>query len=111
MIKEFARVLKQNIWKFSISSTDIKRMIDIETIRETLRKIYYDPKTGFISAQKLYLKLNKTIPLTEIQKLLDEQQLKVCDNRLTLYKQSISGLKLFNDKRIRQGFETKYMEI
>jgi G:T-mismatch repair DNA endonuclease (very short patch repair protein) len=38
-------------------------------------------------------------------------QLKVCDNRLTLYKQSISGLKLFNDKRIRQGFETKYMEI
>jgi hypothetical protein len=38
-------------------------------------------------------------------------QLKVCDNRLTLYKQSISGLKLFNDKRIRLGFETKYMEI
>ena len=33
------------------------------------------------------------------------------NNRLTVYQQSISGLKLFNDKRIRQGFETKYMEI
>jgi hypothetical protein len=75
MIKEFARVLKPNIWKFNISGTDIKEMIDIETIRETLRKIYYDPKTGFISAQKLYLKLNKTIPLTEIQKFLDEQEI------------------------------------
>jgi hypothetical protein len=50
-------------------------MIDIETIRETLKKIYYDPKTGFISAQKLYLKLNKTIPLTEIQRFLDEQEI------------------------------------
>jgi hypothetical protein len=38
-------------------------------------------------------------------------QLKVCDSRLTVYQQSISGLKLFNDKRIRQGFETRYMEI
>ena len=75
MIKEFARVLKPNIWKFNISGIDIKEMIDIETIRETLRKIYYDPKTGFISAQKLYLKLNKTIPLTEIQRFLDEQEI------------------------------------
>jgi hypothetical protein len=50
-------------------------MADIEIIRETLRKIYYDPKTGFISAQKMYLKLNKTVPLSEIQKFLDEQEI------------------------------------
>jgi hypothetical protein len=75
MIKEFARVLKPNIWKFNISGTDIKEMADIENNRENLRKIYYDPKIGFISAQKLYLKLKKTIPLSEIQKFLDEQEI------------------------------------
>ncbi len=75
MIKEFGGVLKPDIWKFNISSKDIKGMIDIETIREPLRKIYYDPKTGFISAQKLYLKLDKTIPLREIQKFLDKQEI------------------------------------
>jgi hypothetical protein len=57
MIKEFAKGLRPDIWK----KKDIKEMANI---RETQRKIYYDPKTGFISAQKLYLKLNKTIPLT-----------------------------------------------
>jgi hypothetical protein len=73
--KRIRQGFETKLWKFNISSTDIKEMADTENIRETLRKIYYDPKTGFISAQKLYLKLNKTIPLTVIQRFLDEQEI------------------------------------
>ena len=38
-----------------------------------LKELYYNPKTGFMSAQKLYLKLNKEIPLRQIKKFLEKQ--------------------------------------
>ncbi len=34
----------------------------------------YNPKTGFISAQKLYLKLNKEVPMSQIKKFLEQQE-------------------------------------
>lgn len=39
-----------------------------------LYEFYYNPKTGFISAQKLYLKLNKEVPMSQIKKFLEQQE-------------------------------------
>ena len=41
---------------------------------EQLYELYYNPKTGFMSAYKLYLKLNKRVPLKKIQDFLQKQQ-------------------------------------
>ena len=41
---------------------------------EQLYELYYNPKTGFLSAQKLYLKLNKLVPMKTIQDFLQKQQ-------------------------------------
>jgi transposase InsO family protein len=41
---------------------------------EELLDIYYNPKTGFISAQKLYLKLGKRISLKTINTFLKQQE-------------------------------------
>ena len=37
-------------------------------------KLYYNPKTGFTSARKLYLKLNKEVPMSQIREFLERQQ-------------------------------------
>jgi hypothetical protein len=42
---------------------------------EQLKEFFYDPKKGFISAAKLYLKLNKTIPLATINEFLKKQKI------------------------------------
>ena len=39
-----------------------------------LRELYYNPKTGLISAYKLYIKLNKTIPLKTIEAFITQQE-------------------------------------
>ena len=39
-----------------------------------LRELYYNPKTGLISTYKLYVKLNKTIPLKTIQAFITQQE-------------------------------------
>jgi hypothetical protein len=41
---------------------------------EQLYELYYNLKTGFLSAQKLYLKLNKQVPMKTIQDFLQKQQ-------------------------------------
>ena len=41
---------------------------------EQLYELYYNPKTGFMSAYKLYLKLNKQVPMKTIQDFLQRQQ-------------------------------------
>ena len=39
-----------------------------------LYELYYNPKTGFTSARKLYLKLNKQVPMSQIKAFLERQQ-------------------------------------
>jgi transposase InsO family protein len=39
-----------------------------------LRELYYNPMTGLISAYKLYIKLNKTIPLKTIEAFITQQE-------------------------------------
>jgi transposase InsO family protein len=41
---------------------------------ETLKDIYYDPKTGLVSLQKLYKKLDKKIPLSQLKEFLKTQE-------------------------------------
>lgn len=41
---------------------------------DELRDLYYNPKTGLISAYKLYVKLNKTIPLKTIEAFINQQE-------------------------------------
>jgi transposase InsO family protein len=41
---------------------------------DELRELYYNPKTGLISAYKLYVKLNKTIPLKTIEAFINQQE-------------------------------------
>jgi len=41
---------------------------------DTLYELYYNPKTGFTSARKLYLKLNKEVPMSQIKEFLERQQ-------------------------------------
>jgi transposase InsO family protein len=41
---------------------------------DKLYDIYYDPKTGFGSALKLYLKLNKEVPMSQIKNFLEQQE-------------------------------------
>jgi hypothetical protein len=42
---------------------------------DELRELYYNPKTGLISAYKIYFKLNKTIPLkTAIEAFINQQE-------------------------------------
>ncbi|OAJ40065.1 hypothetical protein BDEG_23844 [Batrachochytrium dendrobatidis JEL423] len=45
-----------------------------EYVMDKLYELYYSPKTGFVSAQKLYLKLNKQLPMSQIKKFLDQQE-------------------------------------
>jgi hypothetical protein len=57
---------------------------------EQLKEFFYDPKTGFISASKLYLKLNKTIPLATINEFLKKQkisQISLENRRKPMFKQ------------------------
>jgi hypothetical protein len=57
---------------------------------EQLKEFFYDPKTGFISASKLYLKLNKTIPLATIRDFLKNQkisQISLENRRKPMFKQ------------------------
>lgn len=57
---------------------------------EQLKEFFYDPKTGFISAAKLYLKLNKTIPLATINEFLKKQkisQISLENKRKPVFKQ------------------------
>jgi hypothetical protein len=42
---------------------------------DRLYELYYNPKTGFISAYKLYLKANKQIPLSDIKQFLQSQDI------------------------------------
>ena len=49
---------------------------------DKLYDLYYNPKTGFISAQKLYLKLNKEVPISQIKRFLEQQKV------YQLYKES-----------------------
>lgn len=39
-----------------------------------IKDFYYDPKTGLISAYKIYLKLNKSIPLSKIKDFISRQE-------------------------------------
>ena len=41
---------------------------------DELRELYYNPKTGLISPYKLYVKLNKTIPLKTIEAFINQQE-------------------------------------
>ena len=41
---------------------------------ERLYELYYNPRTGFTSAEKLYRKLNKEIPLSQIKTFLQQQE-------------------------------------
>jgi transposase InsO family protein len=41
---------------------------------DELRELYYNSKTGLISAYKLYVKLNKTIPLKTIEAFINQQE-------------------------------------
>jgi hypothetical protein len=41
---------------------------------DRLYELYYNPKTGFTSARKLYLKLNKEVPISQIKEFLERQQ-------------------------------------
>jgi transposase InsO family protein len=41
---------------------------------DELRELYYNPKTGLISPYKLYVKLNKTIPLKTIEAFITQQE-------------------------------------
>ena len=41
---------------------------------DRLKELYYDPRTGFVSPYKIYIKLNKTIPLPVIKKFIKEQE-------------------------------------
>jgi hypothetical protein len=41
---------------------------------DRLYDFYYNPKTGFTSARKLYLKLNKEVPMSQIKEFLERQQ-------------------------------------
>ena len=41
---------------------------------DRLYELYYNPKTGFTSARKLYLKLNKEVPMSQIKEFLERQQ-------------------------------------
>ncbi|EGF76807.1 hypothetical protein BATDEDRAFT_28304 [Batrachochytrium dendrobatidis JAM81] len=43
-------------------------------VMDKLYKLYYSPKTGFISARKLYLKLDKQLPISQTIKFLDQQE-------------------------------------
>lgn len=57
---------------------------------EQLKEFFYDPKTGFISASKLYLKLNKAIPLATIKDFLKKQkisQISLENRRKPMFKQ------------------------
>ncbi|OAJ43890.1 hypothetical protein BDEG_27203 [Batrachochytrium dendrobatidis JEL423] len=45
-----------------------------EYVMDKLYELYYSPKTGLISAQRLYLKLNKEVPISQIIKFLDQQE-------------------------------------
>jgi hypothetical protein len=46
----------------------------MKDIQEKLRQIYYDPLVGLMSANKLYLKLNKKVPLDVIQDFIEKQE-------------------------------------
>lgn len=41
---------------------------------EKLQELYYNPRTGFISAEKMYLKLDKQVPLKLIKNFLLKQE-------------------------------------
>jgi hypothetical protein len=41
---------------------------------DELRQLYYNPKTGLMSAYKLYVKLKKTIPLKTIEQFITQQE-------------------------------------
>jgi transposase InsO family protein len=40
-----------------------------------LKELYYNPKTGLISANKIYHKLNKSIPLSTIKDFIEKQEI------------------------------------
>ena len=42
---------------------------------EQLKELYYNPKTGLISANKLYFKLNKKVPLAKIKEFISNQEI------------------------------------
>ena len=42
---------------------------------DRLKELYYNPRTGFVSPYKIYIKLNKTIPLSVIKKFIKEQEI------------------------------------
>ena len=41
---------------------------------DELIQLYYNPKTGLTSPYKLYLKLNKRIPLKKIEEFVKKQE-------------------------------------
>ncbi|KAJ3097531.1 hypothetical protein HK100_005339 [Physocladia obscura] len=41
---------------------------------DKLKDLYYNPKTGFMSAQKLYLKLIKEISVRQIKEFLEKRE-------------------------------------
>jgi hypothetical protein len=45
-----------------------------DAIRERIKEIYYDPETGFVSAQSIYEKMKKEVPLRLIKEVLGEQE-------------------------------------
>jgi hypothetical protein len=59
---------------------------------EQLYELYYNPKTGFLSAQKLYLKLNKQVPMKTIQDFLQKQQV----HQLHQKPRSVPSFKIIN---------------
>ncbi|OAJ42903.1 hypothetical protein BDEG_26295 [Batrachochytrium dendrobatidis JEL423] len=63
---------------YSPTRTGMKLFNDKRSrVMDKLYELYYSPKTGFISAQKLYLKLNKQLPMSQIKKFLDQQEVQL----------------------------------
>ncbi|EGF78066.1 hypothetical protein BATDEDRAFT_27285 [Batrachochytrium dendrobatidis JAM81] len=60
---------------YSLTKTGMKLFNDKRLrVMDKLYELYYSPKSGLISAQRLYLKLNKQLPISQIIKFLDQQE-------------------------------------